>query len=215
MRKLGLSLLACGAIAMSGAALSQDGAPASVDDFVCAFSGECPEADEPADEPEGDRPRVTASRGFALSRPDARQPQRQPTTRTRRPATRPAGARTTQARPPAGPGQRVNLRLSFETGSANLTPAARSQAQIFAQSLLRPQLRSMRFLIEGHTDSVGVRPRNLDLSQRRAQTVADFLIGSGVARDRLVVRGYGPDRPLPGTRASASENRRVEAVRIS
>ena len=53
------------------------------------------------------------------------------------------------------------------------------------------------------------------LSQRRAQAVADYLIGQGVAQDRLEVRGYGFDRPLPGKSASARENRRVEAVRIS
>jgi outer membrane protein OmpA-like peptidoglycan-associated protein len=124
----------------------------------------------------------------------------------------PAGA---SAVPPAGPGQRVNLRLSFETGSAILNAAARAQAQVFARSLLMPQLSAMRFLIEGHTDSVGLRTRNVDLSQRRAQSLADFLIAAGVARDRLVVRGYGPDRPLAGMPASAGENRRVEAVRIS
>ena len=73
----------------------------------------------------------------------------------------------------------------------------------------------MRFLIEGHTNSVGVRARNIDLSQRRAQTLADLLVAAGVARDRLVVRGYGPDRPLPGLPSTAGENRRVEAVRIS
>ena len=78
-----------------------------------------------------------------------------------------------------------------------------------------PQLVNMRFRIEGHTDSVGTRASNLALSQRRAQSVADFLVAMGVGRERLEVIGYGPDRPLPGTRGSAGENRRVEAVRVS
>lgn len=188
------------------AAAQDDPAPATVDDYVCQFSGECPDEAQPAPDANGNRPRISATRGFALSG-SAPAPRGTP---------RRAGSQTAAApRRPAGPGQRVNLRLNFETGSANLTTGARSQAQIFAQSLMRPQLLNMRFLIEGHTDSVGGRQGNLALSQRRAQSVADFLIGAGVGRDRLVVRGYGPDRPLAGLRASAGENRRVEAVRIN
>ena len=220
MRKLALSLLLCGFAAAPHAALSQD-APPSVDDYVCAFSGECGDEDgrRRAKARPGTRPRVTATRGFALSGPAnaARPRAATPPRRTTRRAGPPAQCRRRPPRRggPPGPGQRVNLRLSFETGSAELTPAARAQAQVFAQSLLRPQLVNMRFRIEGHTDSVGQRARNVELSQRRAQAVADFLVNSGVGRERLVVRGYGPDRPLPGTRATAGENRRVEAVRIS
>jgi OOP family OmpA-OmpF porin len=211
MRKPVFLLLAAAFAAAPQIAAAQDEpAPATVDDYVCEFSGECPEEAAPPADANGDRPRISATRGFALSGTGV--------TGNRRPrgAARPAGAAQAAApRRPAGPGQRVNLRLSFETGSANLTTAARSQAQIFAQSLMRPQLLNMRFLIEGHTDSVGSRQSNVVLSQRRAQSVADFLAAAGINRERLVVRGYGPDRPIPGTRASAGENRRVEAVRIN
>jgi OOP family OmpA-OmpF porin len=96
-----------------------------------------------------------------------------------------------------------------------LTPTAEAEARVFGQSLLLPQLANMHFRIEGHTDSVGGRAGNLILSQRRAQAVADYLVAMGVARDRLEINGYGPDRPLPGTRGTAGENRRVEAVRTS
>ena len=128
-----------------------------------------------------------------------------------------ASSSSSAAAPPpaAGPGQRINLAVTFVTGSAELTPAARAQAQVFAESLMRPQLMNMRFEINGHTDAVGRRDRNLDLSQRRAQTVADFLVRAGVSADRLVVHGYGPDRPLPHMRATAPQNRRVEVVRVS
>jgi outer membrane protein OmpA-like peptidoglycan-associated protein len=37
----------------------------------------------------------------------------------------------------------------------------------------------------------------------------------GVPRSRIEVRGYGPDRPLPGTARTSPQNRRVEAVRVS
>ena len=217
MRTLALALTISAGLALPAAALAQD-QPATADDYVCTFSGDC--GDDEATQAEapaaGPQPRVTATRGFSLSRPDP--PAARTGQRRTNPAPRQRRARNLAASSPApaqAPGQRVNLRLTFETGSANLTPGARAQAEAFAQALLRPQLRNMRFLIEGHTDSVGVRTRNLDLSQRRAETLADFLVRAGVDRTRLVVRGYGPDRPLPGLSGTAGENRRVEAVRIS
>jgi OOP family OmpA-OmpF porin len=212
MRMLALIL-----IALPAPALAQE-APTTVEDYVCTFSGDCGEQDATEEaQSTGPRPRISATRGFALSRPDApAEVRRRPNPAPRRRAPHNLAATPGSSPvPAAGAGQRVNLRLNFETGSANLTAAARAQAQVFARALSMPQLSTMRFLIEGHTDSVGVRTRNRDLSQRRAQSLADFLIGAGVAADRLVVRGYGPDRPLPGLPSTAGENRRVEAVRIS
>ena len=54
----------------------------------------------------------------------------------------------------------------------------------------------------------------MGLSQQRAQAVADYLVSQGIAANRLEVRGYGFDRPLPSKYASP-ENRQVEAARIS
>jgi len=213
MRTLAFTLLACAGLALSTAAGAQDEPPASAEDYVCEFTGECPEEAEPEADANGDRPRVSASRGFALSGSSSSSGRASTPPRQNAAPRRPRRPQAAARRP--GPGQRVNLRLTFDTGSANLTAGARAQAQVFAQSLLRPQLRNMRFQIEGHTDAVGARQRNVELSRRRAEAVADFLVSLGVGRDRLLVRGYGPDRPLPGTRATSGENRRVEAVRIS
>ena len=221
MRKLALSLLACGAVWLPFAAGAQDDPPASAEDYVCAFAGDCGDeaADENADDaatPRG-RPRISATRGFSLGPPPS--PRRPTATRPRRPSgttTQRRGARAiAPRRPAAASGQRVNLSLAFETGSARLTPAATEQARVFGRALMLPQLVNMRFRIEGHTDAVGSRAGNVALSQRRAQSVADFLIAMGVPRGRLDVRGYGPDRPLPGTIGASAQNRRVEAVRVS
>ena len=46
-----------------------------------------------------------------------------------------------------------------------------------------------------HTDSRDTEEYNLDLSQKRAQSVVDYLIGKGIARDRLTARGYGEASP--------------------
>ncbi|MGZ8283775.1 MAG: OmpA family protein, partial [Allosphingosinicella sp.] len=170
---------------------------------------------DPATQPGG--PRVSATRGFSLS---TTQPA---TTRPKAsaPATRPNRRQTAASRPAQRPARpavqqgRVDLRLSFVPGSAELSATDLAQVQAFAEALQRPQLVNVRVRIEGHTDSSGGRALNQTLSQRRAQAVADFLTSHGIDATRLEVRGYGYDRPLPGTNASAPENRRVEAARIS
>jgi outer membrane protein OmpA-like peptidoglycan-associated protein len=219
MRKIGLTLLVSAMAALPHAAFAQE--PATADDYVCAFTGEC--ADDAADDaqpttattPEGGR--VSASRGFSLSTssPSSGNTARRPAPRAR-PSAQQAARNTARAprvisRQPG----RVDLSLSFGLGSAALSPAAQAQIRAFAEALQRPQLATMRVAIEGHTDSSGSRATNISLSQRRAQAVADYLVSQGVARNRLDVRGFGYDRPLEGTRASDPENRRVEAVRVS
>jgi OOP family OmpA-OmpF porin len=66
--------------------------------------------------------------------------------------------------------------------------------------------------IEGHTDNVGTRNRNLKLSQRRAEAVKEFLVRQGVMRARMIAEGFGQTRPIaPNTnRAGRAANRRVE-----
>ena len=226
MRKLGLTLLVGSMVMVPYAALSQETAVPTADDFVCALAGECgDEAEEQVapDAAQPGEPRVSATRGFSLSRPSAprAEPKAAPTTRQNRrrqgtaPTTRrnrPAQQQQAQQRQQTG---RVDLRLAFATGSSELSPADRARVQAFAEALKRPQLANVRVRIEGHTDSSGGRAINRTLSQQRAQAVADFLTSQGISAERLEVRGFGYDRPLPGRPASAADNRRVEAVRIS
>ena len=218
MRKLGFSLLVSAAVAVPVAAWAQNSQPsASTDDYVCALSGQCNDANstEPAEQatPNGPRPRLSATRGFSISTNTAAP--RANAARPRRPVATAAPRRFSFATTaPGARNQRINLSLSFPTGSATLTPAAAAQARTFGQALLMPQLASMRFRIEGHTDGVGNRAGNIALSRRRAQSVADYLVSMGVARSRIEVQGYGPDRPLPGTSRNSPQNRRVEAARL-
>jgi outer membrane protein OmpA-like peptidoglycan-associated protein len=69
-------------------------------------------------------------------------------------------------------------------------------------------------LVEGHTDSTGTEQYNLDLSQRRAEAVVEFLVENGIARDRALPRGYGKAYPVAEneTAAGRQRNRRVEIV---
>jgi outer membrane protein OmpA-like peptidoglycan-associated protein len=68
--------------------------------------------------------------------------------------------------------------------------------------------------IEGHTDSSGEKSYNLDLSQRRADAVRDFLIENGIQAERITARGYGEEEAIAAneTAAGRRENRRVEII---
>jgi len=66
--------------------------------------------------------------------------------------------------------------------------------------------------IEGHTDSQGSEDYNEDLSQRRAQSVVDYLVDQGVSRERMTAKGFGESQPIESnaTEAGRAANRRVE-----
>ena len=68
--------------------------------------------------------------------------------------------------------------------------------------------------IAGHTDDVGSEEYNLDLSERRAKAVFDYLISKNIPAERLRSRGFGERRPVADntTEAGRQKNRRVECV---
>ncbi|NOT74084.1 MAG: OmpA family protein [Cyclobacteriaceae bacterium] len=66
--------------------------------------------------------------------------------------------------------------------------------------------------LNGHTDDIGSEDYNLFLSKNRAQSVVDYLKSKGILSDRLVVHGYGKQRPLVESKDDSARmlNRRVE-----
>jgi outer membrane protein OmpA-like peptidoglycan-associated protein len=101
----------------------------------------------------------------------------------------------------------------FETGRAELKPGATRSLDQLAQ-VLRNDARSI-VSIEGHTDSVGSREYNVDLSLRRAESVRAYLTGpGGVSPSRVNVRGLGPDFPVADNASMSGrlQNRRVEVI---
>jgi outer membrane protein OmpA-like peptidoglycan-associated protein/osmotically-inducible protein OsmY len=100
--------------------------------------------------------------------------------------------------------------INFAQGSASIDPSSRQMLNGLASVALRCD----RFSIEvaGHTDNVGGRDLNMQLSQARADAVSAYLAGQGVARSRLRAQGYGPDRPRVSnaTEAGQAANRRIE-----
>lgn len=73
---------------------------------------------------------------------------------------------------------------------------------------------SWKIAILGHTDSLGSKEYNLQLSQERAQSVADELIRRGVGTNRIFVKGFGDAKPLRsnGSEEGRQKNRRVEII---
>ncbi len=100
----------------------------------------------------------------------------------------------------------------FDTGKSTLKPGATRDLDRLAQALKDNQ--NTRVKIEGYTDSVGSDSYNQELSQRRAQAVADALQSRGVPADRYEVEGLGKEYPVAtnDTPAGRQQNRRVEIV---
>lgn len=227
------TLLLAGAAAMTigGTALAQSSATPTYD---CALFNECetaaPEATEAAPAPATQRGRVSSTRGWNLSRtlpstaakPAATKPATGKTAAVvSRPGTKPAAtpsAAKTRLTKPAVSQDAARVRLAqgitFVSGSANLTPAATQNIDKLAAAMLRPDKLSTRFKIEGHTDSVGGREANMELSAKRAAAVSAYLVSKGVDASRLDVLGYGFDKTLPGIPGTSAANRRVEAKPI-
>ncbi|MEM7158648.1 MAG: OmpA family protein [Myxococcota bacterium] len=71
---------------------------------------------------------------------------------------------------------------------------------------------ALRVEISGHTDNKGKRPKNLTLSQERADAVKNYLVEKGVDASRIETRGAGPDEPVGdnATKEGRQQNRRIE-----
>jgi OOP family OmpA-OmpF porin len=100
--------------------------------------------------------------------------------------------------------------VSFESGRSALLATSFTLLDQVAASLLENP--TVRIEIAGHTDATGARTTNISLSLARARAVQAYLAQKGVALDRMVAKGYGPDKPLGAnsTAAGRAQNRRVE-----
>jgi outer membrane protein OmpA-like peptidoglycan-associated protein len=100
----------------------------------------------------------------------------------------------------------------FATGRSELTGAAVRNLDQLAAFLRQYPARTA--VIEGHTDSVGSASSNLGLSQRRADSVRQYLIRQGVGPNRLQAIGRGQDYPVAEntTASGRQQNRRVEII---
>lgn len=100
----------------------------------------------------------------------------------------------------------------FTTGSAELQSGGYDNLNRLVDFLNEYPDRDA--VIEGHTDSVGSAEANMQLSQRRADSVRDYLTSRGVDGRRLSARGMGEGQPVATneTEAGRQQNRRVEII---
>ena len=97
----------------------------------------------------------------------------------------------------------------FEFNSSALTASSRAELDRMAGIMVRYP--DTDITIDGHTDSKGSDEYNMTLSQKRAASVSDYLAKDGIARQRMITRGYGESQPVASndTEAGRAENRRV------
>lgn len=100
--------------------------------------------------------------------------------------------------------------VTFAVDSTEISPSFRTALDRVGQSMV--QYPDSLIDVYGHTDSTGADQYNLDLSKRRADAVARYLISRGVSSARIQTQGMGESYPVAdnNTAEGRAKNRRVE-----
>jgi len=111
-------------------------------------------------------------------------------------------------------GEVITLKgINFATNSWEITSIAEDQLERALNAMKNyPEL---EVEISGHTDSRGGRNWNMELSQKRADSVKDWFVSKGISGSRITTVGYGPDQPVApnDTEEGRYENRRIDFKR--
>lgn len=126
-----------------------------------------------------------------------------------------AGSVAGTAQDPSSPlyfQQAVGDRVLFEVDQSTLTPTATATLDRQAEWLMTNP--DYNVVIEGHADEQGTREYNLALGARRANAVQEYLLGKGVAANRLETVSYGKERPIEicSDESCYAKNRRAVTV---
>jgi outer membrane protein OmpA-like peptidoglycan-associated protein len=99
----------------------------------------------------------------------------------------------------------------FKTGKWDLKPAAMAKLDQIGDAL---RGKEQPMVVYGFTDNVGAPDMNMDLSQKRAQSVRDYLVTKGIPSDLIKAEGKGPSSPIAENTSieGRAQNRRVEIV---
>ncbi len=105
--------------------------------------------------------------------------------------------------------------VNFETASASITPDSYTILDQVVRSL--KAYPDVRVEVAGYTDDVGKDEYNMSLSQKRADSVKQYLVNAGIATERVEARGYGETNPIASNKSAAgrAENRRIEFKRLN
>jgi OOP family OmpA-OmpF porin len=105
------------------------------------------------------------------------------------------------------------LYINFDTGKSAIKPE--SMPIIEQIAALLKENSGLKLSVEGHTDNVGTPASNKTLSEQRAKSVVQAVIGLGVEASRLAAVGWGQEKPIADNRSEdgRAKNRRVEIVK--
>ncbi|QEM70110.1 outer membrane beta-barrel domain-containing protein [Geobacter sp. FeAm09] len=106
----------------------------------------------------------------------------------------------------------TTLEIQFDTAKSDIKPKYHDELKKVGDFLKENP--GAKGVIEGHTDNVGGLKMNMDLSQRRAESVRAYIIKNfGIAAERISAKGYGPTKPVASNKNAAGKqkNRRIDA----
>ncbi len=100
--------------------------------------------------------------------------------------------------------------ITFKYDSAEIEPS--SFPVLDEAAAVLAEYAHLVVLIEGHTSAEGSAQYNQELSQRRAESVRQYLVDKGIAAERLQAKGFGKDNPVAtnDTEEGRAQNRRIE-----
>lgn len=100
--------------------------------------------------------------------------------------------------------------VQFELNSAELASGSTGELDKAVNAMNKYP--ALRIEISAYTDNTGEAAYNQQLSEKRANSVRDYMISQGIAKDRMEVKGYGEEKPIAdnNTREGRAANRRVE-----
>ncbi|MBI5276007.1 MAG: OmpA family protein [Burkholderiales bacterium] len=105
--------------------------------------------------------------------------------------------------------------VSFGFASAVLPEGMKQQLKSFADAISGRSGASPVVRVDGHADATGNEEFNKILSQKRAESVVEYLVSLGVDKKLLTAIGFGSERPRNTNDPKAAENRRVEISRVT
>jgi len=99
--------------------------------------------------------------------------------------------------------------LLFDVDKADIQTTTKANLDQLSQTLKKYD--DTNILVEGHTDATGEDSYNKKLSDKRAESVENYLVSNGVSESRITTKGYGESQPVAGndTEAGRKQNRRV------
>jgi outer membrane protein OmpA-like peptidoglycan-associated protein len=110
---------------------------------------------------------------------------------------------------------KIDLEIQFDYNSADIRKSSVPEVQELGKALSDANLKGSTFVIAGHTDAIGTEAYNQGLSERRAETIKQYLTEKyGINGSDLVTVGYGKSKPKDAAVPTDPVNRRVQVVNM-